>query len=216
VPKQSSFSRYPVPEIHDLPADIKERILAVQAKTGFVPNVFLALAHRPDEFRAFFAFHDALMEKEGGLSKAEREMIVVATSSANQCQYCVIAHGAVLRIRAKNALIADQVAVNYRNADITPRQKAMLDFAMKVSRHAHAVAAADFETLHGYGFTDEDIWDIGAISAFFALSNRMANLTDMRPNDEFYLMGRVPPSTRKNDGPRETDTEKIPERGAPS
>src|SRR5438132_287229 len=174
------LSRYPVPKLVDLPSDIRDRILAVQAKTGFVPNVFLTLAHRPDEFRAFFAFHDALMEKEGGLSKAEREMIVVATSSANQCLYCVIAHGAVLRIRAKNALIADQVAVNYRKADITPREKAMLDFAMKVSQRAHEVGDADFEALHGHSFSDEDIWDIGAISAFFALSNRMANLTDMR------------------------------------
>jgi uncharacterized peroxidase-related enzyme len=164
----------------------------VQEKSGFVPNVFLALAHRPAEFRAFFAYHDALMEKEGGLSKAEREMIVVATSGANQCQYCVVAHGAILRIRAKNPLVADQVAVNYRKADITPRQRAMLDFALKVALEAQAVGEPDFEALRAHGFSDEDIWDIGAIAAFFALSNRMANLTDMRPNDEFYLLGRVP------------------------
>jgi uncharacterized peroxidase-related enzyme len=185
------ISRYPVPELQDLPQDIKERILAVQEKAGFVPNVFLALAHRPDEFRAFFAYHDALMEKEGGLTRADREMIVVATSGINQCQYCVVAHGAILRVRAKNAVIADQVAVNYRKADITPRQKAMLDFAVKVSRHAEEVGDADFDALRRHGFSDEDIWDIGAISAFFALSNRMANLIDMRPNDEFYLIGRV-------------------------
>ena len=185
-------SRYPVPALADLPEDIRGRILAVQEKSGFVPNVFLALAHRPAEFRAFFAYHDALMEKDSGLSKAEREMIVVATSNANQCQYCVVAHGAILRIRAKNPLVADQVAVNYRKADITPRQRAMLDFAMKVSREAYAVVDADFDMLRGHGFSDEDIWDIGAISAFFGLSNRMANLTDMRPNDEFYLLGRLP------------------------
>jgi uncharacterized peroxidase-related enzyme len=164
----------------------------VQEKSGFVPNVFLALAHRPAEFRAFFAYHDALMEKEGGLTKAEREMIVVATSNANQCQYCVVAHGAILRIRAKNPLLADQVAVNYRKADITARQRAMLDFAMKVSQEAYAIGDADFATLHAHGFSDEDIWDIGGISAFFGLSNRMANMTDMRPNDEFYLLGRLP------------------------
>lgn len=186
------ISRFPVPEIRDLPEDIRSRILAVQEKSGFVPNVFLALAHRPAEFRAFFAYHDALMEKEGGLSKAEREMIVVATSGANECQYCVVAHGAILRIRAKNPLVADQVAINYRKADITPRQKAMLDFAMKVALDAQAVGDLDFELLRGHGFADEDIWDIGAIAAFFALSNRMANLTDMRPNEEFYLMGRLP------------------------
>ena len=184
------ISRFPVPEIKDLPDDIRERVLAVQEKSGFVPNVFLALAHRPDEFRAFFAYHDALMDKPGNLTKAEREMIVVATSNANQCQYCVVAHGAILRIRAKNPLIADQVAVNYRKADITPRQKAMLDFAMKVSAQAYAVDDQDFETLHAHGFDQEDIWDIAAISAFFGLSNRMANVTSMRPNDEFYGMGR--------------------------
>jgi uncharacterized peroxidase-related enzyme len=186
------ISRYPVPRLEDLPADIRERIVAVRDKAGFVPNVFLALAHRPEEFRAFFAYHDALMEKEGGLTKAEREMIVVATSSANQCQYCVIAHGALVRIRAKNAFIADQVAANYRKADLTRRQVAMLDFAMKVSRRAEEVSAADFDLLREHGFSDEDIWDIGAISAFFSLSNRMANLMDLRPNDEFYMMGRIP------------------------
>ncbi len=184
------ISRYPVPELSDLPADIRERIETVQEKAGFVPNVFLALAHRPDEFRAFFAFHDALMDKEGGLSQAEREMIVVATSNDNACQYCVIAHGAILRIRAKDPLVADQVAVNYRKADIPPRQEAMLDFAMKVSNAAGAVDDADFETLRGHGFSDEDIWDIAGITAFFGLSNRMANFMSMRPNDEFYAMGR--------------------------
>ncbi len=184
-------SRFPVPELENLPEDVRSRILAVQEKSGFVPNVFLALAHRPDEFRAFFAYHDALMEKDGGLSKAEREMIVVATSGANECQYCVVAHGAILRIRAKNPLIADQIAINYRKADITPRQRAMLDFAMTVALAAQDVGDADFEALREHGFSDEDAWDIGAIAAFFALSNRMANLTDMRPNDEFYSLGRV-------------------------
>jgi len=186
------LSRYPVARLEDLPEDMRTRILAVQEKAGFVPNVFLALAHRPDEFRAFFAYHDALMEKEGGLTKAEREMIVVATSNANQCQYCVIAHGAILRIRARNPLVADQVGVNYRKADISPRQKAMLDFAMKVAFASYGIGDADFETLRRHDFSDEDIWDIGAIAAFFGLSNRMANLTNMRPNDEFYLMGRLP------------------------
>jgi uncharacterized peroxidase-related enzyme len=185
-------SRFPVPAIDALPEDVRGRILAVQEKAGFVPNVFLALAHRPDEFRAFFAYHDALMEKEGGLTKAEREMIVVATSGANQCQYCVVAHGAILRIRAKNPQVADQVAVNYRKADITPRQKALLDFAMKVSRQAEEIGDSDFAAMHVAGFGDDDIWDAGAIAALFALSNRMANLTSMRPNDEFYLMGRLP------------------------
>ncbi|MDM7950541.1 peroxidase-related enzyme [Hydrogenophaga sp.] len=184
------ISRFPVPEIHDLPEDIRTRILAVQEKSGFVPNVFLVLAHRPDEFRAFFAYHDSLMDKKGNLTKAEREMIVVATSNANQCQYCVVAHGAILRIRAKNPLVADQVAVNYRKADITPRQMAMLDFAMKVSAQAWAVNDADFETLRQHGFDMDDIWDIAGIAAFFGLSNRMANVTSMRPNDEFYSMGR--------------------------
>ena len=189
---QPDISRFPVPRIDDLPEDIRERLLAVQEKSGFIPNVFLTLAFRPDEFRAFFAYHDALMEKDGGLTKAEREMIVVATSSANQCQYCVIAHGAILRIRAKNPLLADQVAVNYRKADITPRQRAMLDFAMKVSQEAQLVSDADFAALSAHGFSHDDIWDIAAIAAFFALSNRMANVTAMRPNDEFYLLGRLP------------------------
>jgi uncharacterized peroxidase-related enzyme len=186
-----SISRFPVPSLEALPPDLRSRILAVQEKAGFVPNVFLALAHRPDEFRAFFAYHDALMEKASGLTKAEREMIVVATSGANQCQYCVVAHGAILRVRAKNPLLADQVAVNYRKADITPRQRAMLDFAMKVSQRSHEIADEDFPPLRAHGFSDEDIWDIAAISAFFALSNRMANMLNMRPNDEFYLMGRI-------------------------
>ena len=184
-------SRYPVPALDAMPEDIRGRILAVQEKSGFVPNVFLALAHRPDEFRAFFAYHDALMERDGGLTKAEREMIVVATSGLNECIYCVVAHGAILRIREKNPLIADQLATNYRKSDITPRQRAMLDFAVKVSRQAHEVEPSDFETLRIQGFSDEDIWDIGAIAAFFALSNRMANMTAMRPNEEFYLLGRV-------------------------
>jgi uncharacterized peroxidase-related enzyme len=183
-------SRFPIGEIAALPQDIRERILAVQEKAGFVPNVFLALAHRPAEFRAFFAYHDALMERDGALTKAEREMIVVATSGANQCQYCVVAHGAILRIRAKDPLLADQVAVNYRKADLTPRQRAMLDFAMKVSRRSEEIADEDFAPLRAHGFADEDIWDIAAISAFFALSNRMANFLSMRPNDEFYVMGR--------------------------
>jgi uncharacterized peroxidase-related enzyme len=185
------ISRYPIPKLADLPEDIRARILEVQEKSGFIPNVFLALAHRPAEWRAFFAFHDALMDKESGLTKAEREMIVVATSNANGCQYCVVAHGAILRIRAKNPLLADQVAINHRKADITPRQKAMLDFAMKVALDSGAVNDDDFATLHRHGFNDEDIWDIGAVAAFFGLSNRMANMTQMRPNDEFYLMGRV-------------------------
>ncbi len=188
------ISRFPVPPLAALPEDIRSRILAVQEKAGFVPNVFLALAHRPAEFRAFFAYHDALMEKEGGLTKAEREMIVVATSGANQCHYCVVAHGAILRVRAKNPLVADQVAVNYRKADITPRQRAMLDFAMRVSQRAEEIGEHDFAPLRSQGFSQDDIWDIAAISAFFALSNRMANFLDMRPNDEFYLMGRVPKS----------------------
>ena len=186
------ISRYPIPKLEDLPDDIRARILEVQEKSGFIPNVFLALAHRPAEWRAFFAYHDALMEKDSGLTKAEREMIVVATSNANGCQYCVVAHGAIVRIRAKNPLLADQVAVNYRKADLSPRQKAMLDFAMKVALDSAAIGDADFATLHQHGFNDEDIWDIGAVAAFFGLSNRMANMTGMRPNDEFYLMGRIP------------------------
>ena len=189
---KTAAQRFPAPALDTLPDDIRTRLLAVQEKSGFVPNVFLTLAYRPDEFRAFFAYHDALMEKDGGLTKAEREMIVVATSAANQCQYCVIAHGAILRIRAKNPLIADQVAANYRKADITPRQKAMLDFALKVARASHEIGEADFDALRAHGFEDEDIWDIAGISAFFGLSNRMANLMSLRPNDEFYLMGRVP------------------------
>ena len=180
------ISRFPVPDLANMPEDIRNRILAVQEKSGFIPNVFLVLAHRPDEFRAFFAYHDVLMERPGNLTKAEREMIVVATSSSNQCQYCVVAHGAILRIRAKNPLISDQVAINYRKADITERQKAMLDFALKVSRSAETVGEADFDVLKSHGFDEEDIWDIAAIAAFFGLSNRMANVTAMRPNAEFY------------------------------
>ena len=187
------ISRYPVPALQDLPDDLRERILAVQEKSGFVPNVFLALAHRPAEWRAFMAYHDALLLKTTGtLSKGEREMIIVATSAANQCLYCVVAHGAILRIYEKKPLIADQLAVNHRKADITPRQHAMLDFAMKVCLRSHEVDDADYAALRSHGFDDEDIWDIGAITAFFGLSNRMANLAGMRPNDEFYLMGRVP------------------------
>ena len=186
------ISRDPVPDIAKLPEEMRTRILEVQEKAGFVPNVFLALAHRPAEWRAFFAYHDALMEKEGGLTKAEREMIVVATSGANNCTYCVVAHGAILRIRAKNPRVADQVAVNYRKADISPRQRAMLDFAMKVCLSSHEVGEEDFAPLHAQGFSDEDIWDIAAITAFFGLSNRMASFSNMQPNPEFYLMGRVP------------------------
>ena len=189
---EQAISRFPVPELKDLPVDIREKVLAVQEKAGFVPNVFLTLAHRPDEFRAFFAYHDALMEKNEGLTKAEREMIVVATSGANECLYCVVAHGAILRIRAKNPRVADQVATNYRKAEITPRQRAMLDFAMKVALAAATVDEADFAVLREHGFSEADIWDIGAIAAFFAMSNRLANLSSMRPNDEFYLMGRLP------------------------
>jgi len=188
--KPPAISRFPVPALAEMPDDIRDRILAVQEKSGFIPNVFLVLAHRPEEFRAFFAYHDALMDRPGNLTKAEREMIVVATSSLNQCQYCVVAHGAILRIRAKDPLIADQVAVNYRKADITDRQKAMLDFAVRVSTAAQRVSEADFATLRSHGFTEEDIWDIAAIVAFFGLSNRLANVTNMRPNAEFYAMGR--------------------------
>jgi len=189
---EKPISRFPVPELNNLPEDIRETILAVQEKSGFVPNVFLALTNRPDEFRAFFAYHNALMEKEGGLSKGEREMIVVATSAHNQCIYCVVAHGAILRIREKNPQLADQIATNYRKADITPRQKAMLDFALKVSKCSHEINNADIDDMRELGFSNDNIWDIGAISALFALSNRMANLTSMRPNDEFYLLGRIP------------------------
>jgi uncharacterized peroxidase-related enzyme len=186
------ISRYPVPTLAELPEDIRARMLEVQEKAGFIPNVFLTLAHRPDEFRAFFAYHDALMQKEGGLTKAEREMIVVATSGANDCLYCIVAHGAILRVYAKDPIVADQVAVNYRKADITPRQKAMLAFALKVALRSVEIVDDDFAELAAHGFSNEDIWDIGAIAAFFALSNRMANLIAMRPNDEFHLLGRIP------------------------
>lgn len=189
------ISRFPVPSLEDLPADMRERIESVAEKTGFVPNVFRALAHRPDEWRAFFAYHDALMEKEGGLSPAERQLIVVATSAANDCLYCVIAHGAVARIRAHDPLIADQVAVDWRKADLTSRQRAMLGFAEKLAVRPADVTERDLDDLRKHGFDDEDIWDIGAITAFYALSNRMAHLTAMRPNDEFYLLGRVPKET---------------------
>ena len=195
LPISLPISRYPVPEIKDLPDDIRARILETQEKAGFVPNVFLALAHRPAEWRAFFAYHDALMLKENsGLTKGDREMIVVVTSGRNQCIYCVVAHGAILRIYEKKPLVADQVAINHLKADITPRQRAMCDFAVKVTEASYQIGDDDFVTLRGHGFNDEDIWDIAAIAAFFGLSNRMANLTAMRPNDEFYLMGRVPKS----------------------
>jgi uncharacterized peroxidase-related enzyme len=187
-----SISRYPVPKLENLPEDIRAKMLEVQEKAGFIPNVFLTLAHRPDEFRAFFAYHDALMVRESGLTKAEKEMIVVATSGANDCLYCIVAHGAILRVYAKNALVADQVTVNYRKADISDRQKAMLKFALKVALQSVELGDGDFHELHAHGFSHEDIWDIGAITAFFALSNRMANLIAMRPNDEFYLLGRLP------------------------
>ena len=186
------ISRFPVPALDALPDDVRARIVEVQEKSGFVPNVFLALAHRPDEFRAFFAYHDALMLKPSGLSKGEKEMIVVATSGANDCLYCVVAHGALLRIYEKKPLLADQVAVNHRKADISPRQRAMLDFALKVCLDSQAIDDSDYAALRAHGFSDEDAWDIAAITALFALSNRMANATAMRPNDEFYLMGRVP------------------------
>jgi uncharacterized peroxidase-related enzyme len=186
------ISRFPVPRLEELPADIRARIETVQEKSGFVPNVFLALARRPDEFRAFFQYHDALMDRSDGLSKAEREMIVVATSGANRCQYCVVAHGAILRIRAKNPLLADQVAINYKKADLTPRERAMLDFAMKVALSPWDVGDGDYAALTAAGFAPEEQWDIAAIAALFAMSNRLANAFDIRPNDEFYLMGRVP------------------------
>jgi uncharacterized peroxidase-related enzyme len=190
-------SRYPAPEIKDLPEDIKAKVLEVQEKAGFVPNVFLAFARRPAEWRAFFAYHDALMVpesvgRESGLTKGEREMIVTTTSAANHCLYCVVAHGAILRIYEKKPLVADQVAINYRKADISPRQRAMLDFALKVCNHSDQVEDADFAALHAHGFNDEDIWDIAAITAFFGLSNRMASFSGMMPNPEFYLMGRAP------------------------
>ncbi len=187
------MTRFPMPELNHLPADIQTKILEVQEKSGFVPNVFLALARRPAEWRAFFAYHDALMLREGsGLSKGDREMIVTTTSAANHCLYCVVAHGAILRIYEKKPMVADQVATNYRKADITERQRAMLDFAMKICMRSHEVDESDFNALQAHGFSDEDIWDIGAITAFFGLSNRMANMSGMLPNPEFYLMGRVP------------------------
>jgi uncharacterized peroxidase-related enzyme len=186
-----AVSRFPIPDLDTLPDDVRSRIVAVHDKAGFIPNVFLAWAYRPEEFRAFFAYHDALLEKEGGLTKAEREMIVVTTSSLNHCHYCVIAHGAILRIRAKHPLLADQVAINYLNADLTPRQRAMLDFAVKVAGESHTVNDEDFVQLRSHGLTDDDIWDIGSITALFALSNRIANLMALKPNDEFYTMGRV-------------------------
>ncbi|MEJ8856741.1 peroxidase-related enzyme [Variovorax robiniae] len=186
-------ARYPLAELADLPEDIRTAILAVQEKAGFVPNVFLGLARRPAEWRAFFAYHDALMLKEeGSLTKGDREMIVTTTSARNQCLYCVVAHGALLRIYEKKPLVADQVAVNYRKADITPRQRAMLDFAMKVCDRSHEIEEADFPPLHAHGFDDEDIWDIAAITAFFGLSNRLASFSGMQPNPEFFLMGRLP------------------------
>ncbi len=189
--------RYPLSELSNLPADIQTRILEVQEKSGFIPNVFLALGRRPAEWRAFFAYHDALMLREdSGLSKGDREMIVTTTSAANHCLYCVVAHGAILRIYEKKPLVADQVATNYRKADITPRQRAMLDFAMKVCLHSNTIEEADFIALHAHGFNDEDIWDIGAITAFFGLSNRMANMSGMLPNPEFYAMGRQPKSKK--------------------
>lgn len=187
---ETAISRFKIPELADMPSDIRERILAVQEKAGFIPNIFLALAHRPDEFRAFFSYHDALMEKSEGLSKAEREMIVVATSGLNQCIYCVVAHGAILRIREKNPLIADQVATNYRKADISEKQRIMLDFAVKISQQAHEVRDCDIAEMREQGFDDEEIWDIGSIAALFALSNRLANMADIKPNSEFYTMGR--------------------------
>jgi uncharacterized peroxidase-related enzyme len=184
------ISRYPIPDLDDMPDDLRGLIVAVNDKTGFIPNVFLALAHRPDEFRAFFAYHEALMEREGGLTKADREMIVVATSGDNGCQYCVVAHGAILRIRARDPLVADQVAVNHHKADITNRQKAMLDFALKVSNESRNIDESDYEKLYGHGFSDDDIWDIAAITGLFAFSNRLANFANIRPNDEFYTMAR--------------------------
>ena len=189
----NEISRFPVPQLNDIPEDLRTRMLEVQQKAGFIPNVFLTLAHRPDECRAFFAYHDALMLKDTpALNKAEREMIVVTTSGANDCVYCVVAHGAILRIYAKNPRIADQLATNHRKAEITEKQRAMLDFALKVCLHSNEVDEADFVVLRAFGFGEDDIWDIGAITAFFCMSNRLANMSSMRPNDEFYLMGRVP------------------------
>ena len=198
MPPKKPRSRFPVPAIEELPDDVRERMRAAEEKAGFVPNVFRVLAHRPDEFRAFFAYHDALMERKGGLTKGEREMIVVVTSAANHCLYCVIAHGAIARVRERNPRLAEQLATDHTRADITDRQKAMLDFALLVADKAADVDEDDFEDLREHGFSDEDIWDIGAITSFFALSNRMAGLTDMRPNDEFYTLGREP----KRTGPR--------------
>tara|TARA_B100001175_G_scaffold145768_1_gene123672 strand:- start:155 stop:736 length:582 start_codon:yes stop_codon:yes gene_type:complete len=189
--KNDRVSLFPLPDINTLPDDLKNKILEIQDKSGFIPNVFLALAHRPEEFRAFFSYHDALMNKESGISKGEREMIVVATSALNECLYCVVAHGAILRIREKNSLIADQLATNYKKADITDRQRAMLDFAVKVSRHANTISDEDIQALAQHGFSDQDVWDIGSIAAFFALSNRLANMANIRPNEEFYHMGRI-------------------------
>ena len=188
--QDKQISRFPIPSVDELPADIKKHIYAIQEKIGFIPNVLLTLSYRPDEFRAFMAYHDALMERKGGLTKAEKEMIIVATSNQNGCQYCVIAHGAILRVRAKDPLIADQVAINYRKADISSRQKAMLKFALKVSNDSRSISDEDFESLSPHGFNEDDIWDIASITAFFGLSNRIANYTSMRPNPEFYLMGR--------------------------
>ena len=196
---KAAINHYPIPEINDLPEDLRTFILKVNEKMGFVPNVFLVLAYRPDELRAFMAYHDAVMERKGGLSKEDREIIVVATSGDNNCQYCVVDHGAILRIRAKNPLIADQIAINYHKADITAREKAMLDFAIKVSQDSRSINDNDREKLKKHGFSDDDIWDIVAITAFFGMSNRLANSLSIRPNDEFYLMGRVP----KDHKPRE-------------
>ena len=187
---EKPISRFAVPSLASLPQDIRARIAGVAEKAGFVPNIFLALAHRPDEFRAFFAYHDALMERESGLSLGEREMIVVATSAANECQYCVVAHGAIVRIRTKNRILADQLASNYRKADITPRQRAMLDFALKVSLRAQEVDESDYDRLHAHGLSDDDIWDIGAITAFFGMSNRLVNMASIRANEEFFALGR--------------------------
>ncbi|MEN9761608.1 MAG: hypothetical protein RI906_1434 [Pseudomonadota bacterium] len=191
-PDKSLDQRFALPDPSQLPSDIRERILAVQEKTGFVPNVFLKLARRPDELRAFFAYHDALMLRDGSLTKSEKEMIVVATSAANQCLYCVVAHGAILRIYEKNPIIADQLATNYRKAPLSARQRAILDFALKVALRSHEVEACDLDKLAQHGLDDEDAWDIAAIAALFALSNRIANATGLMPNPEFYLMGRIP------------------------
>jgi|TARA_B110000967_G_C18812993_1_gene524625 uncharacterized peroxidase-related enzyme len=187
---EKPISRFPIPSLEQIPEDLRNRILEIQKKTGFIPNVFLTLAHRPEELRAFMAYHDTLMDGDSGLSKAEREMIVVATSALNDCQYCVIAHGAILRIRARNPLLSDQVAINYQKADLTMREDAMIEFALKVASSSGALSDEDIAKVRAQGFSMEDVWDIGAITAFFALSNRMANLTSMRPNDEFFSMAR--------------------------